>query len=170
MTMSNARRIVATLGALLALLAVAPHGVAAKSLVPFHATTKENVTVVPCDPNFLCISIRGSGHATHLGKISESANFAIDLANPPKPGCNTNSGTMTLSGANGDSISLALHGTGCFTSPTTQTIVGSYIVTGGTGRFRGASGSGTHTVHSDVTNPAAPTAFVNIDGTLSAPR
>jgi hypothetical protein len=71
--MSNARRIVATLGALLALLAVAPQGVAAKSLVPFHATTQENITVVPCDPNFLCNSIRGSGHATHLGTISESA-------------------------------------------------------------------------------------------------
>ena len=64
--------------------------------------------MVPCDPNFLCISIKGSGHATHLGKISESANFAIDLANPPKPGCNNSTGTLTLTGANGDSISLAL--------------------------------------------------------------
>src|SRR5437773_259569 len=140
MTMSNSGRIVVTLGALLALLTVAPQGVAAKSLVPFHATTHENVTVVPCDPNFLCISIKGSGHATHFGKISESANYAIDLANPPQPGCNNSTGTLTLTGANGDSISLALHGTGCFTSPTTQIIVNTYVVTGGTGRFRGATG------------------------------
>jgi hypothetical protein len=170
MEMLNVRRTVFTAGALLALLAAVPQGAAAKSLVPFHATTRETVAVVPCDPNFLCISITGSGHATQLGKISESAHYAIDLVNVPTPGCNTNSGTMTLTGGNGDSIRLALHGTGCNASPTTQTIVNSYVVTGGTGRFSGATGSGTETVHSEVTNPAAPTGVARFEGTLSSPR
>jgi hypothetical protein len=76
MAMFDVRRSAMTVGALLALLAAVPQGAAAKSLVPFHATTKEAVAVVPCDPNFLCISITGSGHATHLGKISESAHSA----------------------------------------------------------------------------------------------
>jgi hypothetical protein len=44
-----------------------------------------------------------------------------------------------------------------------------YVVTGGTGRFSGATGSGTETIHSDVTNPTAPTAVTDFDGTLSTP-
>jgi hypothetical protein len=167
--MVDARRISLALVAVVALLGAVPQQAAAKGPVPFHATTTEAVVVVPCDPNHFCISITGSGHATHLGKISEAANAAVDLVNIPAPGCNIATETMTLTGATGDSISLSLHGTGCWTSPTTQTILLFYVVTGGTGRFSGATGSGTETVHSDVTNPTAPTAVADFDGTLSTP-
>ena len=164
-----ARRRFLALAALLTLLIAVPQGAAAKGLVPFHATTVETVVVVPCDPNFLCISNTGSGHATHLGKISESANFAIDLVTVPAPGCENGTGTMTLTGANGDSISLSLSGIVCQTSPTHGHAVNSYVVTGGTGRFSGATGSGTETVDVDLTDPANPIPVIVFDGTLSTP-
>jgi hypothetical protein len=167
--MFDSRRIVLAAGALLTLLAAVPQGAAAQDIVPFRATTRETVVVIPCDPNVFCISTTGSGHATQLGKISESANFSIDLVNTPAPGCNLATGTMTLTGETGDSISLSLKGTGCYTSSTTQTILRSFVVTGGTGRFSGATGSGTETVHSDVTNPTAPTGVADFYGTLSTP-
>jgi len=52
--------------------------------------------------------------------------------------------THTLTGANGDSITLAATTTG-IEDLTTGAVVdtGSYTIVGGTGRFAGASGSGT---------------------------
>src|SRR5437868_1908345 len=106
MAMFDLRRIALAVGALLTLLAVVPEVAAAKGPVPFHATTNETVTVVPCAPNF-CLSITGPGQATQLGKIRESAQWVIDLVHlPPVPGCNFSTGTMTLASAHGGSISL----------------------------------------------------------------
>ncbi|HEX6507678.1 MAG TPA: hypothetical protein VF221_08615, partial [Chloroflexota bacterium] len=57
-------------------------------------------------------------------------------------------------------------GINCSTGPTSVTAVDSYVVTGGTGRFSGASGSGTNTAS---INLASTTAVVTFEGTLSSP-
>jgi hypothetical protein len=126
--------------------------------------------VVPCEPNHLCLSITGSGHATGLGGVSELASYDVDLSSVPEPGCNSGTGTMTLTGATGDSLSLALYAWACQTSPTSATNVLLYTVTGGTGGLSGATGYGTETVFADLTDPAHPTAVTYFDGSLSTPN
>jgi hypothetical protein len=140
--MFHARRITVSLVALIALLGGIPQQVAGASLVPFHATTTELAVLAPCDPSHVCVSITGTGQATQLGKISETALFTIDPASVPAPGCNTNTGTLTLTGANGDSITLSLQGINCQVTPTTGLAQELYVVTGGTGRFSGRPAAG----------------------------
>jgi hypothetical protein len=172
MAMFLARRRFLALAALLTLLVAVPQVAAAKGPVPFHATTVETVVLVSCpDPNACnSISVTGSGHATQLGTISESGNWTFDLVNlPPVPNCTFDTGTMTLTGAKGDSISLYLHGMDCLTSPTRDQGSFFYVVTGGTGRFSGATGSGTETIDVDITDFAHPISHPVFDGTLSFP-
>jgi hypothetical protein len=125
--------------------------------------------LAPCDPSHVCVSITGTGEATHLGKISEAALFIIDPASVPAPGCTTNTGSMTFTGANGDGITLALRGINCQLTPTIGLALSSYVVSGGTGRFSGATGSGTEIVHIDTSNAAFSTGVTNFSGTLSTP-
>ncbi len=142
---------------------------AAANLVPFRATVAETFTAGPCPPTpSLCVTATGNGQATHLGNIRESAAIVSNLASGPGPGCATDghaeTRTTTLVAANGDQISLVATGYGCPTGPTTQSAVDSYVVTGGTGRFSGASGSGTITATIDL---ASLTAVVTFSGVLS---
>ncbi len=169
MAMFLARRRFLALAAVLTLLVAVPQVAAAKGPVHFHATTVETVVGVPCDPNF-CLSITGSGHASQLGTISEAASWTLDLVNlPPVPNCTYDTGTMTLTSTKGDSISLFLHGMDCLTSPTRDQGSFSYVVTGGTGRFSGATGVGTETTDVDITDPANPISHPVFDGTLATP-
>ena len=167
--MIHARRVALSMIALLALSGGIPQQAAAAGLVPFHARTSEIAVLAPCDPSHVCVSITGTGEATHLGKISEAALFTIDPASVPAPGCTTNTGTMTFTGANGDGITLALHGIGCQITPTTALAQESYVVISGTGRFSGATGSGTEIAQIDTSNPAFSTGLTDFRGTLSTP-
>jgi hypothetical protein len=123
-----------------------------------------------CDPNLICSPATGSGQATHLGTTSEASEVFVDLLNPPAPNCLSETRTVTLTGANGDQITLALTGQTCFAGqPGTLTIgtaADSWVVTVGTGRFSGATGSGTDTALIDGTTLTAVTTFT---GTLSTP-
>jgi hypothetical protein len=128
-------------------------------------------TAGPCGTN-ACIAFVGSGQATHLGHTSETGQVVVDLlSQPPGPGlnCHNNTRTDTLSGADGDQLTLAITGVNCDTGATTG-ITGmshdSYIVTGGTGRYSGATGSGTDTVYVDGPDGTATTVF---SGSLSTP-
>ena len=74
-----------------------------------------------------------------------------------------------LTSRTGDQIMLTLNGTNCTVDPTHGIALEAYVVTGGTGRYVGATGYGTETVHMDNTNPAAPIIIATFKGTLSAP-
>ncbi len=153
--------------ALMAVLAAIPSQASAASPVPFQATIAETFTAAPCAPvPSLCVTIMGSGHATHLGQVHELAAVYSDLASQASPGCFTETRTTILTAANGDQLTLVSTGHHCVTSPTTETAVDSYVVAGGTGRFRGATGSGTNTATIDL---ASGTASVTFSGVLSSP-
>jgi hypothetical protein len=165
--MIYARRISMVVVALMAGLVAVPQQASAASLVPFHATVAETFTAGLCDPvPSLCVTIDGSGHATHLGRIREAATVVVDLASNPAPGCHTETRTTTLTAANGDQIMLDATGQSCATGPTTSIAVDAYVVTGGTGRFSGASGSGTIIAR---INLASGRALVTFRGLLSSP-
>lgn len=137
----------------------------ADSMVPFHASVSETFTAAPCGILSRCITAVGHGQATHLGEISENAFVVVDI-NPAhaKNGCAPETRTTTFTAANGDTITM--HGTG-LSCPATSDAHDDYVITGGTGRFQGASGNGNeYNVHT-FTGPGMGVATVTYDGTIS---
>jgi hypothetical protein len=175
MTMVYLPRMALAVVALLALTVAVPKGASAASQVPFQATMAETSQgPFTCGPSgtHICFDVVGSGQATHLGEAGEASHVDVDLtSNPePRPGCIANTvhddtRTVTLTAANGDTISLLLNGVGCNTGPTTAMSLDTYVVMGGTGRYSGATGGGTDTVYIN-TDGRSTTIF---SGTLSTP-
>lgn len=93
-----------------------------------------------------------SGNVKHLGKVTttSSGTSGIDFGVPPcelEDGSDGvvvhNEGTGVVVAANGDELYLAFENTGCADLSGTGvagSLVGSQTITGGTGRFDGASG------------------------------
>jgi hypothetical protein len=161
------RWIISAVAALCAMLVALPQQAAAANLVPFRATVAETFTAGPCPPMpSLCVTSTGSGQATHLGNVREATVTVLDLASKPGPGCATDghaeTRATTLFAANGDQITLVGTGYSCPTGPTTLTAVDSYVVTGGTGRFSGASGGGTIAGTIDLANGTAVDTFSGV--------
>ena len=92
--------------------------------------------------------------AEHMGKVTwsstEVANFCVD---PSDPATALVTGTMIVTAANGDLVTQSYTTTvNADFGAGTLTATGNYVVTGGTGRFTGATGGGTV----DVTGSLAP--------------
>jgi hypothetical protein len=138
----------------------------ADSLVPFHATVSETFTAAPCGPTARCITAIGTGYATHLGAITETATVVVDLdPTHAQQGCAPEVRTTTLTAADGDTITM--HGAG-FSCAATSDAHDSYEITGGTGRFEGAWGNGLeYNIHT-FTGPGVGVSTVTYDGTISS--
>lgn len=147
-------------------LVLRPSHASAENLVPFQASVSETFTVAPCGQWGRCITAAGTGQATHLGEIRENATIVVDT-NPAdlQNGCAPEVRDTTLTAANGDT--LTMHGTG-FSCAATSDAHDTYSVTSGTGRFQGASGSGSDYNTHTITGPGVGVASVTIDGTLSS--
>ena len=150
--------------ALLALVALAvPMRAAAADRVPLKATETGTFQLLgPCQTSGIIVDVTGSGHATHLGNFTTHYHECFD----PATGAVTD-GSFTLTAANGDTI---LGTYGGQVSPTGDQTVFAYddpgVITGGTGRFAGASGTvGT----SGVVNLATGEYSGTITGSLSNP-
>ena len=137
---------------------------AADDQVPFTATGTAVITSVTHLPGGLTqLSGTVSGTATHLGNttgpITRTQNHQGSFST-----------TTVLVGANGtDSVFLTIsghfespHGNKCLVTST-----GTYTVTGGTGAFANATGSGTITTEIDE---CAGTATGTYTGTISRPN
>ena len=88
----------------------------------------------------LTLSDSVSGNATGLGTVTGSFTVTIDFNHPIANGFSLVSKTGSLVTTNGDTINLAMVGT---FNVTTFDVHYVFIVTGGTGRFAGATGNGT---------------------------
>ena len=148
----------------------------ADRLVPFQATLTEQFSGRQCGPALWCVSVTGSGTAAHLGRVTETRQVLIDLSNPATGCLPVLSDTMTLTAANGDQLTATGAGQNCLTSVSdsdVQNEIVQYTVTGGTGRFSGASGSGTWRTHVTITAETATTsrgtATTAASGWLSSP-
>ena len=134
-------------------------------LVPFRATAAGTYQVRPPPPNVV-ITATGVGQATHLGRFEFLIRNTVTPVATPAPGCVTSSTeifTATLTAANGDTISLVGTGTSCQNPPAVE-IVDVATVTGGTGRFDGATGS---VIVKTTANQTARTEVVRFDGAIS---
>lgn len=115
--------------------------------VPFTATlvTQEQLRPNPATCQaapFLSGTTTGSGHASHLGNITGSGT---DCVTPTSPSTYSfSNGKLVVIAANGDELRADYSGnlTPSATAPI-YVIAGTYRITGGTGRFTNASGTGT---------------------------
>ena len=77
----------------------------------------------------------GTGTATHLGKYTEHATLQVNVLT------GSSTGAATFTAANGDTLTASITGQSTPTSPGVLSIVEVYTITGGTGRFAGATGT-----------------------------
>ena len=99
----------------------------------------------------------GTGVAQHLGRVTwqatEVADFCVDPANP---GLAAVSGQLVVTAANGDQLTASGQSTvHADFAKDTLTITGTFTITGGTGRFAGATGGGTVTGGGSLLPPFA---------------
>jgi len=73
-------------------------------------------------------------------------------------------GTVTITAANGDQVTFKFAG---FLNPFTGQGAGPLEITGGTGRFAGASGTGTFYAVIDLSTPVNQRMTVLLDGTIT---
>jgi hypothetical protein len=165
------RRTVGLAAGLLLLGAVLPSGISARSLVPFSASFTEDGPAAPCPFPTLCVTINGIGHATLLGETRETGSATLNLLSLQATGCSAEQRTAVLTAANGDQIDVAFSdGVTCMTSPTSGQSGYSFTITAGTGRFRGATGSGTARAGFTLATATSPaSSFTALSGTLSTP-
>jgi hypothetical protein len=113
--------------------------------ISLQASFTESSTYVACPDGtpvgVVCARGTGSASKSPLGGLTESFGSAIDTAHPnPSNGSLPVYSVATLTTATGDQLFLIT--VGAF-NPSTGVDPETFQVVGGTGRFRGASGSGT---------------------------
>jgi len=148
--------------AALPLLALGPAFGHGDQQVPFKATFDTTFQSV-LDFPLLHVTVSGQGNASHLGNTTAVSND--ELVNLLS-GAGT--ATFVLTGANGDTVTIST------SFQVTQvaggvTFAGTYTVTGGTGRFDGATGSGAASGSAIFTGPTDGVGSFALDGTISSP-
>jgi hypothetical protein len=120
----------------------------------------------------LTLADSGTGHATVLGAVTDSFTVVIDL-NPNHavaPGIAPVTKTGSLVTSDGDRVDMAMIGT---FNEATFDVHYVFVVTGGTGRFAGATGIGTYHVPPPTTfDPATGkgTGAEFFEGVITLPR
>ena len=124
----------AVMAAGLVAITVSRPAIAAGKEVPFKGRSSGLSIAGSFDPvaGIAHGSIEGEGQATHLGRFTVTGDVAVEVATGMAQG------TWTLTAANGDQIFLDMVGEN---GSDDHHGVGQFTVTGGTGRFEGASGS-----------------------------
>jgi hypothetical protein len=150
--------------AALAVLCLASH-VAAGEPVPFKGDLEGDVTVTPLPPPappfMVAADVEATGNATQLGQFTLDIPHVVNRAN------RTAVGTYEFTAANGDMLFADFTGTARPTdTPGVLYIEETATITGGTGRFAGATGSFTCERLFDT---IAGTTTGSFDGTISSP-
>jgi hypothetical protein len=160
------RRIMCLALSLVAMAALALRSQAAQAdkQVPFNAAF---TTVFVSDGNFPIarITVIGQGQATPLGTATAATTNQLVNLNTGE-----STATYTFAAANGDTFVLEEKFLSTF-DPTSGRVTfdGTYVVTGGTGRFAGATGSGTLSGSAVFTGPNNGIGSFTLLGTISSP-
>ena len=147
----------------LALAALAVLGLTGPALaqqqVPFKGGLNGVVTVSPPTPQGLPVVVNATGNATQLGQFT--------LAIPHLVTRPTATGTYQFVAANGDTLTASFSGKATPTATRgVLSIVEAATITGGTGRFAGATGSFTCV---RLFNTVIGTTAGSFNGTISVP-
>ena len=109
--------------------------VSAGDQVPFKGSLSGTVTVTPLTPPIASVLIEATGTATQLG------SFTLEVPHTVNQALRTATGTYVFTAANGDTLTASFTGQATIVSPGVLSTSESANITGGTGRFAGASGS-----------------------------
>ena len=144
----------------LALMFLSPQVLAGEQ-VPFKGSLQGDVVHTPVAPTIDAVSITGTGQATHLGEYTVTVPHLVDRT------ARSAEGTYEFTAANGDILRAYFVG---HATPTATAGVLSVVeiatITGGTGRFAGATGEFT-TVR--IYDSIAGTTTGSFEGTISSP-
>jgi hypothetical protein len=147
--------------ALLAVLALAIPAAAGQQ-VPFKGKLEGTVTraPVPDEPTVLFVLVEGEGKGTHLGNFSFAVPHYVDTVT------RTAGGEYHFVAANGDTVTAEFSGAAIPTAtPGVLLIRETATITGGTGRFAGATGN---FVVERLYDAAAGTTVGSYEGTISS--
>jgi hypothetical protein len=153
--------IIPSILAVLGMLGAVPVAFAAHS-TPFNGTFSGSFTLT----SQTSATITGTGHLEHLGKTSFAA-AAADTGPAECQGGFVANEQESYTAANGDKVFSSSNDVGCPTSPNTFHITGSWIITGGTGRFEHASGTGSINVDGVQTSSTSGTFSLTVTGTIT---
>lgn len=121
-----------------ALLFTLASPVAAGDQVPLKGSLDAVVTITPINPPIVSVRIEGTGNATQLGRYTFEMTAVVNQATRMQAG----PATIVLTAANGDTITAdGIGGQGTLVAPGVLSVVDPATITGGTGRFAGATGS-----------------------------
>jgi hypothetical protein len=152
--------LLAVLG-LLTVVSAFPAAFASHS-TPFNGSGTGTFT----DTSPTTVLITGTGNYDHLGLTT--LRFPSIITGPAVCGGFTATEQDNYTGANGDSVYLTVHDTICPTStPGAFQLDGSFTITGGTGRFADASGSGTVSAAVTFTSATSGTFTGKQTGTIT---
>ena len=138
-------RLIRTLVAVLAaVLLTAPPVAAAATTTPFRSdfTAQASFAETPV-PGILTVTTSGVGHASHLGRITLSTTETLDFVTSPGT-LVIRDGRLVMVAANGDELHWTYEGTGSLPDADgDSSLAGTFVISGGTGRFSDATGGGT---------------------------
>jgi hypothetical protein len=125
--------------------------------VPFHGTIQA-IEIAEVQFPKLFVDGGGSGTATHLGHFTVVYEVEVDFL------AHSTVGSSIFTAANGDNVFTDIIGSGTPTeNPDVHTVVEVHTITGGTGRFEGATGSFIRTFSLNLVTGVSSGSF---DGTL----
>ena len=129
--------------------------------VPFKGSFEGDVTVTPLAPPFVMVDVEATGEATQLGK------FTLDIPHVVDRATRTAVGSYEFTAANGDKVYAEFTGLASPTEvPGVLYIEETATITGGTGRFAGATGSFTaERLYDTITG----TTTGSFEGSISSP-
>jgi hypothetical protein len=132
--------------------------------VPFKGSFNPAIlSSTQTDATHVRLDLHVSVQATHLGKAEGPAFLILDVTTFHFVG------ETTWAAANGDAVFIKFAGQfSPSATPGVLDVVETFEIVGGTGRFKGATGTGTVTGQADAVTlaPLAPPSFV---GTISSP-
>jgi hypothetical protein len=144
--------------AVLAVLGLAGPAAAGEQ-VPFKGSLEGDVTIAPLTPPFVSVDVDAMGNATQLGEFTLDIPHVVNRAN------GTAVGSYEFTAANGDALFADFTGKSTPTAtPGVLYIVEVATITGGTGRFAGASGGFTCERFFDTNTDET---FGSFEGTIS---
>jgi hypothetical protein len=95
------------------------------------------------------VSFLGSGTATHMGRITNVGTIVLSGPDSSCSGGIANVNTEILTDPDGDTLTISSQDVSCPIGPNQFDGTGQWTVTGGTGRFDGATGQGSAVGGSD---------------------
>jgi len=132
---------------------------ATAATVPFKGTFEGPQTTTPLEPPRAFSVVSATGTATHLGRFTLEIPHTVNFATA------SGFGTYTFTAADGSTLTADFNGTADTSTPIFA-IEEHATITGGTGRFAGATGTFTA---QRLFDPAYERTTGSFEGTISAP-